>query len=206
MASTRLTAVHRQFIALLGANNFNLDATCRAFGIVRDTAQKWMRQKEFKEELSRRQEILAAAANVTGVEVMGILASQLRADIADILPDEEIVKEARKRGVSHLIHSIEIKTITRKGGDEEKTVKIKMVDATKAAIQLSKLLCLEIRDDAKERARTAIRGIMDLNKCTAEEAIAVLAPHNPVVAQLRDEFCNGPVIDILKLAEGDSDQ
>ena len=201
MASTRLTAVHRQFIALLGAHNFNIDATCRGFGITRDTAMKWMRQKDFKEELARRQEILAAAANVTAAEVIGTLASQLRADIADILPENEIVKKARARGVSHLIQQIEYTEITKPNGAVEKKTKIKMVDAGKAAIQLSKLLALEIRDDAKERARTAIRALMDMNKCTAEEAISVLAPHNPIVAQLRDEFVNGPVIDILKLEE-----
>lgn len=126
--------------------------------------------------------------------MIGLLACQLRADIADVLPDEPIAIAARERGVSHLIQQIEVTTTTRPNGTEEKKVKLKIVDAGKAAAQLSKLKGLEARNDPRERARSAIRALMDLKQCSAEDAISILAPHNPTVTQLRDEFAGGPVI------------
>ena len=199
-----LTSQHRQFAALLLANGGNIQATCRSMGISQQTAYNWSKNKLFAEELARRQEILSCAANVTGAEVIGILASQMRADIADVLPDEELVIAARARGVSHLIRKIKVRTIIRRDGSEEKIVELELVDAGKAAIALSKMMGLEARDDAKERARNAIRALMDLKQCSPEEAISILAPHNPTVTQLRDEFAGtGPIIEIGKLAEGD---
>lgn len=190
---------HRQFIALLCANNGNMAATCRSMGVTTMTASNWLKQKDFAEELARRQEILSTAANVTGAEVIGMLASQMRADIADVLPDEPIVIAARQRGVSHLIRKIKVKTITRPSGDEERTVELELVDAGKAATTLAKLMGLEARDDSKERARSAIRALMDLKQCSPEEAISILAPHNPTVTTLRDEFAgNGAIIEITR--------
>lgn len=190
---------HRQFIALLCANNGNLEATCRSQNVSRQTASNWLKQKDFAAELARRQEILSTAANVTGAEVIGILASQMRADIADVLPDDPIVIAARQRGVSHLIRKIKVKTITRPSGDEEKTVELELVDAGKAATTLAKLMGLENRDDSKERARSAIRALMDLKQCSPEEAISILAPHNPTVTQLREEFAgSNAIIEITK--------
>lgn len=195
-----LNSKHRSFIALLLANNSNIEATCRAEKVSVQTAHNWLKQKDFAAELARRQEILSAAANVTAVEVIGTLASHLRADIADILPDEPVVIAARARGVSHLINQIEIITTTRRDGTEEKRVKIKLVDSGKAAAQLSKLMGLETRDDAKERARNAVRALMALQNCSPEDAISILAPHNPHVAYLRDEFAGQSlaVIDVEK--------
>lgn len=155
-----------------------------------------MKRKDFREELARRQEILSSAANVTAAEVIGLLASQLRADIADVLPDEPIVMAARERGVSHLIQQIEVTTMTRSDGSEEKKVKLKMVDAGKAAAQLSRLMGLEARDDELERARTAIRSLMALQEISAEEAIIKLSSHFPVVLRLRDEFLGQPLIEM----------
>jgi len=196
-----LTVVHREFIALLCANRYNIEATARAQGHNIATVRKWFEHQDFKEELARRQEILSAAANVTAAEVIGILASQLRADIADVLPDVEVVRKARARGVSHLIRDVEIKTITRRDGSVEETVKVKMVDSTKAAIQLARLMGLEARDDSLERARQAIRSIMDLKPCSAEEAISILAPHNPVVTRLRDEFAGTGLVIAMSQSE-----
>ena len=197
-----LDSKQRSYIATLLSLNLNWKAACRASNVPYSTARKWLKQPDFQAELARRQEILSAAANVTAAEVIGLLASQLRADIADVLPDEPIVMAARERGVSHLIQQIEITTTTRADGSEEKKVKLKMVDAGKAAAQLSKLMGLEMRDDLKERARTAIRTLMDLEQCSSEEAILSLAPHYPIVAQLRDEFAGKPVIEI-KPKKGD---
>jgi len=190
----QVQAPHRQFIGLLLANNGNLDATCRAQKVSRQTAANWLKQKDFAAELARRQEILSTAANVTGAEVIGILASQMRADIADVLPDDPIVIAARQRGVSHLIRKIKVKTITKPDGDEERTVELELVDAGKAATTLAKLMGLEARDDSKERARSAIRALMDLKQCSPEEAISILAPHNPTVTTLRDEFAGSNAI------------
>jgi intracellular sulfur oxidation DsrE/DsrF family protein len=73
------------------------------------------------------------------------------------------------------------------------------VDAGKAATTLAKLMGLENRDDSKERARSAIRALMDLKQCSPEEAISILAPHNPTVTQLREEFAgSNAIIEITK--------
>lgn len=153
-----------------------------------------MRSPEFRAELARRQEILAGAANVMTAEVIGFLASRMRADIADILPDVEVIKKAREKGISHWIKEYEETTTHKADGSKETRVKLKMVDADKSTALLSKILGLEFRDDAKDRARNAIRGIMALNQCSPHEAIVILAPHNPLVVTLRDEFENNPLL------------
>lgn len=211
MKAGYLNAKKRAFIALLLANNMNIEATCKARSISVPTARKWFRENDFKAELQRRQDILSAAADITAHELIGLFVTQARADMADILPDNPIVKEARLRGVSHLIKKIEvIEEIERKPNGTTGTVlkrrtKIELVDASKAAIQLCKLMGLEMRDDELERARTAVRTCMAMKGCSPEEAISILVPHFPAVIRLRDEFAGKlSVIDIERIEKNAS--
>lgn len=200
-----LLAQQRMFIQKYVALNCDMSATCRATRVNLQTAQRWFKRPYFIQHLNQRQAILSNAADLTAAEVIGTLASHLRADIADVFPDDPIIKAAKDAGVSHLIRDFEvIETIKRVKGKPddvlERRTKIKMVDAGKAAQQLAKLMGLESRDDEIERARIAIRTCMAMKGCTAEEAISILMPHFPAVIRLRDEFAgNGPIIEMERL-------
>lgn len=69
-------------------------------------------------------------------EVIGTLASHMRSDIAEILPENEILKQAKKAGLSHLIKKM--KTIERytKDGERVVTHEFEMYSAQEAAKQL----------------------------------------------------------------------
>lgn len=199
-----LHAQQRQFIQKFVALNCDISATCRATRTNLRTANTWFKRPYFIKHLNQRQMILSNAADLTAAEVIGVLASHLRADIADVLPDDPIVKAAKEAGVSHLIQQIEvveqIKRVRGKDDVIERRTKIKMVDSGKAAQQLSKLLGLESRDDEIERARNGIRAIMAMKGCSAEEAISIAMPHFPAAIKLRDEFAgNGPVIEMNQI-------
>jgi len=210
--SLAVNAVQRSFIAALGALNWNFQAACRAKNIPEQTVNSWLKNPAFVAEFHRRKELLAAAADITAVEVIGTVASHLRADIADLLPDEPVVIAARKAGVSHLIKELRItETVKRvRGSKDEETVDrvihLKMVDSQKAAQTLGKWMGIEARDDELERTRTAIRTAMAMFDMSAEEAILKITPHFPAAPRLREEFAGGvrvttelgvgPVIDL----------
>ena len=129
-----------------------------------------------------------------------------RADLADILPNDPVIKEARKNGQSHLIKKFEKITVTRtlRNGEKEveERVKLEMHDAVKPLLALVDLLGLKTRDDELERARTAIRTAMTLNNLSPEAAILQLSPHYPAVIRLREEFC-GAAIDVTPKTKED---
>jgi len=203
--SKALTAVQRSYISTLLALNGNWTDACRARKIEYHTVRKWQEDPRFLEELQRKQAILSSAADVMTAEVIGTLASQMRADIYDVLPNIPEVKRARANGVSHLIRKIKVTTSrhTHKDGSHttERRVELEMVDSNKAAIQLAKLMGLPGMDDELERTRNAIRTCIDLKSISAEEAILMLTPHFPAAPRLRDEFLGmaiGPVIEMEK--------
>lgn len=198
MKSAALSAQQKGYIALLLANGHNIEATAKAKGLALPTVRSWFRNPAFKAALLQRQEILSNVANITQAEVVGLLISFARADLADILPDEPIVEAARKAGVSHVIKKLRSKKVTKRNGEVEETIEIEVHDPAKALVQLCKLLGLEGRDDELERGRTAIRTAMALNGFSPEQAIIQLAPHFPAVVRLREEFC-GAAIDVTPL-------
>lgn len=192
-----LSPAQKAFVYQYCALNFNLDATCKVRRVSYNTARNWLSRADVKEFLAQHQEIIGNCVSITAAEVLGRLISLSRADIGDILPDVDVVKEARRNGVSHWIKKIKKRTIHRKGGETEEIVELEIHDSAKALVQACKLMGLEARDDELDRARTAIRVAMDLNGWSAEEAISRLAPHYPGVVKVRDEFLGtGPVIDL----------
>lgn len=187
-----VTLQQRDFVAAYLSLNCDFESTCRAKKVNRNTAQRWFKDARFLEHLNKRQAIIASIADITAAEVIGTLVSQMRADIADIFPDNPVLRKASAAGVSHLIKKL--KVTTRKNGDEH--IEIELVDSNKAAVQLSKLMALETRDDEMERARLAIRAVMAMKGCSALEAIHIVAPHVPAVLKLRSEFDTEPTIEI----------
>lgn len=200
-----IESLQRSYIAALGALSWNFEAACRAKNVPRKTVESWLKNPAFLAELHKRREILATAADITAIEVIGLIASQMRADIADVLPDEPIVIAARKAGVSHLIKELDVREIVKRSlstGDDvevvERHVKVKLHDSQKAAQMLTKLMGLEARDDELERTRTAIRTAMAMLDLTADEAILKITPHYPAAPRLREEFAgsSGPTINV----------
>lgn len=197
MKSQALTIAQQGFIHSLLANGYRIYDTAKAKGINPTTATRWLGQPHVKAYLEQCQSILSNITNITAAEVVGRLVAISRADMADILPDDPIIKEARKNGHSHLIRKYKRTTTTRidtKGKPiEEVKVELEMHDAAKPLAILVELLGLKGRDDELERARTAIRTAMALNDLTPADAILQLAPHFPAVVRLRDEFCGQPI-------------
>lgn len=102
--------------------------------------------RNIQERIKARQ----AEAQVQTNEVVGTLASQMRADLADILPDDEILRGARERGVSHLIKKLKVRRrlIPVKDGEpiEEVTHELEVYSAQEAAKQLCMTLGLNKKE------------------------------------------------------------
>lgn len=183
-----------RYIALGG----NLAIAARASGITTRAAQIALKKAVVREYLDQRVRILSEAGSTSANEVMSLLVSHLRADVADILPDVEIVQRARKAGVSHLIRRIKVKRKTHPDGSIEEDVDLMMVDSQKALKQLCRIMGLDdpFRDDELERTRTALLATMKLKEIGAEEAIMLLTPHFPAAPRLKDEFIGKPIVDL----------
>lgn len=90
-----------------------------------------------------------AQANVETNEIIGTLVSHMRGDLYDIFPNSEILAEARKNGVSHLVTQIEVEERYIPSPDEDgepiKVVKTKLriQDQGKGAERLAKIFGME---------------------------------------------------------------
>jgi phage terminase small subunit len=87
-------------------------------------------------------------AQIDTNEIIGTLVSHMRGDFADLLPEDEFFKEARRRGVSHLIRELETTEHIIPGEDggpdvTERKRKIKIHDSQAAAKQLCNVFGLE---------------------------------------------------------------
>lgn len=132
-------------------------------------------------------------AQVDTNEIIGTLVSHMRGDLADVIPDEEILKSAKERGVSHLIKELKVtrRTIPADVDEEgeetfpevlETKYEIKLHDAQAAAKQLCNVFELEhmpapnskVLDDAIDRliAKAEAKGL----EVTPEQARAKLMP------------------------------
>lgn len=110
-------------------------------------------------------------------EVIGTLASQMRADMADILPDNEILQQAKESGLSHLIKKMKTTERFTKDGERVVTHEFEMYSAQEAAKQLcsvfglNKLPALNPNDAARE----ALRAILNETGLAEEEARRIVA-------------------------------
>jgi hypothetical protein len=82
-------------------------------------------------------------------EVIGTLVSHMRGDLAEVVPNDEFLKEAKRNGVSHLIKELEITKRQVIGANEddpgaiETKYKIKIHDSQSAAKHLTTVFGLE---------------------------------------------------------------
>lgn len=117
-------------------------------------------------------------------EIIGTLASQMRGSIADIVPEDELLKAAKDNGVDHLIKKLKVHTrfIPQKGHDEdgnpmpsirEVTHEFEMYSAQEAAKQLAAIKGI-VKEPAKnplDLAREAIAEFLTKHPKTRPEAV-----------------------------------
>ena len=143
----------------------------------------------------------AAEAKVRAVEVIGLLGSHLRADLALVVEPNGTVdlQECHKRGVSHWIKKI--RTTQRfilggEGGESEieRKTELEIHDSQSAAARLAKIFGLEQapRQNERERVEQAIteyieRKRQDGEVVTREQAIVALADSSAKFARLLSE-------------------
>lgn len=103
---------------------------------------------------ARRRELLDHAQVESG-EIVGLLASHMRGDMADLLPEDAFLAQAKARGVSGLIRELEIteRLIIGKGDEppvRERHYKIKLHSAQEAAAKLGALMEKGFGEDARD--------------------------------------------------------
>lgn len=124
-----------------------------------------------------------AEAKVESNEIIGTLASHMRGDLTDLLPDDdEIRQRTKERGISHLIKKIKVKTRFIPNGegkepDKEVTHEFEMYSAQEAAKQLCAVFGLnkEAAKNPFDAARDALATIMRDLGLSQAEAVPIVA-------------------------------
>jgi hypothetical protein len=188
---------HRAFVDYYFLAKRNVVRAAEIACIPLRTAQSIIARPEIKLLIEERQADLAAVVMAGTTEVVGILLRQARADMADLMPNEPILQEARRNGVSRQIKKIKIKETVRKveseesEGEEEEVIdrhiEIETYSSQEAAKTLVRVFGLDDQDEL-ERGRTAIKMYCEMKDCGPELAIIALAPHVPAVIKVKDEF------------------
>lgn len=143
----------------------------------------------------------AEEAKVRAVEVIGLLGSHLRADLALVVEPNGMVnlQECRKRGVSHWIRKIKTtqRFVPGKEGREmeiERKTEVEIHDSQAAAARLAKIFGLEQapRRNERERVEEAIATFIERKaeqgeKITREQAIQALSGSSAKFARLLGE-------------------
>jgi hypothetical protein len=192
---------HRAFVDYYFLAKRNVGRAAELAGITVRNAQIIVNRPEIKLLIEQRQAQLSAVAMASAGEVVSILLQQARGNIADLMPDEPLLVEARKNGVSGLIKKIKIKETVRmvqseeSDGEEEEVIdrhiEIETYSSQEAANTLVRVFGLDSQDEL-ERGRTAIKMYCEMKDCGPEEAIIALAPHAPAVIKVKDEFTGRP--------------
>lgn len=116
-------------------------------------------------------------AKVQTNEVIGTLASHMRADMADILPDNEVLQEAKLAGLSHLIKKMKTTERFTKDGERIVTHEFEMYSAQEAAKQLCAVFGLNKlpATNPNDAAREALRAILSETDLTEDAARRIVA-------------------------------
>jgi phage terminase small subunit len=113
-------------------------------GYSEKTARQIGSENLSKPDIKERIEARIKDSQVTADEVIGVLASHLRADIGDLYPDLPVVKRAKEMGVSHLIRKVVVKRYYDKLlKSEVEEVSLEIHNSQSAAKQLANMLGLE---------------------------------------------------------------
>jgi nucleotide-binding universal stress UspA family protein len=135
MSGERLTAKQEKFVENYLSNGGNATDAARLAGYsgtdntLAVVGSDNLRKTKIEARVTQRM----IDAKIHTDEVIGTLASQMRGDIADVLPDNEIIKRARERGVSHLIKKLTVKRYYPKNGDTVETTTVEMYSSQEAA-------------------------------------------------------------------------
>lgn len=95
-------------------------------------------------------------------EVIGTLVSHMRGDLAEVLPDNEFLAQAKEAGLSHLVKKVKTTERYTKDGERIVTHEFEMYSAQEAAKQLCAVFGL-IKMPAtnpNDAAREALRAIL----------------------------------------------
>lgn len=168
------------------------------------TARVIASQNLTKLNIQERVKERIAESHVEGNEVIGTLASQMRGSLADIVPEDELLKTARENGVDHLIKKLKVHTryIPQKGHDEEGnpmlpirevTHEFEIYSSQEAAKQLAgiKGLVKELGKNPEDAARSALAEFLAKNpKAKREEIAPIYAEQYGVSVDLISEGVN----------------
>ena len=145
MSENRLTAKQKIFIESYLANGNNGKKAAESAGYAKGhgaetEASRLLRNAEIQERINAR----IAEAGVQANEVIGVLVSHMRADIAEIMPDNPVVKRAKEAGVSHWIKRLTIKEYWDKSkGAVVQETSVELHSSQAAAKQLCSIMGLD---------------------------------------------------------------
>lgn len=138
-----------------------------------------------KLSIQRRIQERIADAKVQTNEVIGTLASHMRSDLAEILPDNEVLKKAKKAGLSHLIKKMKTTERYTKDGERIVTHEFEMYSAQEAAKQLCAVFGLNKLPgvNPNEAAKEALRAILSETDLSEEKARQIVAARFGILEQ-----------------------
>jgi hypothetical protein len=133
---------------------------------------------------------IRAAHSLDTDEIVGSLVTDMRADIYDLLPDNEMVKSAHERGVSFMIKKIKqrVRRIPQGTGEEpiiEETTELEVYSRQEAARQLASILKMQGMQSPGIKAQVVFDEAID----TALEqlhSIGVMWTREKVVARVKE--------------------
>ena len=143
MSENRLTAKQEKFVENYLSNGGN--GTRAAGDAGYRHPNKRGPENVVKSGIRERIAARTAEAKIHTDEVIGTLASHMRADIGEIMPDNPIVKQAKAVGLSHLIRKVVVKEYFDKSKQAVVTeTSVELHNAQTAAKQLCAVMGLEV--------------------------------------------------------------
>ncbi len=143
MSENRLTAKQEKFVELYLSNGGN--GTRAAGDAGYRHPNKRGPENVVKSGIRERIAARTAEANIHANEVIGTLASHMRADIGDIIPDNSLVKQAKASGLSHLIRKLVVKEYFDKSKQAVVTeTSVELHNSQTAAKQLCTVMGLNV--------------------------------------------------------------
>ncbi len=147
MSENRLTAKQEKFVELYLSNGGNATQAARDAGYsstgetLRTVAYENLTKPNIRGRIRER----VSEAQVEANEVIGTLASHMRADIGEIMPDNPVVRQAKAVGLSHLIRKVVVKEYFDKSKQAVVTeTSVELHNAQTAAKQLCAVMGLEV--------------------------------------------------------------
>lgn len=171
-------------------------------GAQKVTTHRLMHSEEVQARIRKKVE---AASNVTAAEVIGTLTLQMRTDVTDSINDkgEFDFKLLRKRGLGHLVQTIEKTDFENAKGKPVTRSRVTFHSAQAAAMSLARLMGLEKemkQYEREARKRMAIANVIqdyaDRRGISFEQAAKSYLIANPDQAKYVNGNGNGKVTEV----------